>query len=59
MAATATVPAPITVSVLPLTDDGPESTANVTVSPEVLLAEREIGATPKVIGDVGAMNVMV
>jgi hypothetical protein len=34
------------VRVLPLIDAGPELTLNTTVSPEVLLAERAIGATP-------------
>jgi hypothetical protein len=34
------------VRVLPLTDACPESTLNVTVRPELLLAERLIGATP-------------
>ena len=45
-AATTTVPTPVTDRALPLIDPGPESTLNVTVSPEVLLAERVIGATP-------------
>jgi hypothetical protein len=47
------------VRVLPLIDAGPESTLNVTVSPDVLVAEREIGAAPKLTGDAGATNVMV
>jgi hypothetical protein len=45
-AATTTVPTPVTERALPLIDPGPESTLNVTASPEVLLAERVIGATP-------------
>jgi hypothetical protein len=44
---------------LPLIDAGPESTLKATVSPEVLLAERVIGAAPKLTGDAGAANVMV
>jgi hypothetical protein len=36
----------VTVRVPPLIDAGPESTLNVTVSAELVLAERGIGATP-------------
>jgi hypothetical protein len=49
------LPAPLTVRVFPLSVPGPEETLNVTAKPEVAVAVRVIGLTPKttVIGGAG------
>jgi hypothetical protein len=40
------VPVPVTVSVLPDAEHGPEETLKVTANPELAVALREIGDTP-------------
>ena len=44
---------------VPEIDPGPESTLKVTVNPELAVADRVIGATGYVTGEVGAVKVMV
>jgi hypothetical protein len=39
------VPVPVTLSVLPVIDPGPESTLKLTVKPELAVADNVIGAT--------------
>ena len=47
------VPTPVTVSMLPLIDPGPETTLKATLSPDVAIALSEIGDTPYVTGENG------
>jgi hypothetical protein len=59
-AATTTVPTPVIVSVLPLTDPGPLTTSKVTALPEAPpVAKSAIGETPYVTGEERGANVMV
>jgi hypothetical protein len=58
VAVTVTVPAPVRLKVLPVSVAGPV-TANATGSPEVAVAERTIGALPKVTGEEGATKLIV
>jgi hypothetical protein len=47
------------VSVLPLTVPGPETTLKVTANPELAVADKVIGLTPYVTGEVGAVKLIV
>jgi hypothetical protein len=59
LAATTTVPVPVMVNVLPLIVPGPEDTVKATANPDVAVADKVIGLTPYVTGEVGCVKVIV